>query len=80
MQYHECEEKTQKLLKKYEKSVKISSLHNRIKECPRGKYFAKRCFSFFSHTLRERLCSNYALLRKEGKHFFCAPSGAQFCF
>ena len=54
-------------------------LHNRIKRNPAGNTLPKGV-SLFSHTLRERLCSNYALLRKEGKHFFLRSFGGAVLF
>ena len=53
-------------------------LHNRIILHPQEITYVKRCFLFFSYLAGRDCVAAMRESAKEGKHFFCAPSWAQF--
>ena len=56
----------------------IIMLHNRIFLHPQETIPEKRCFLFFSYLAGRDCVAAMRESAKEGKHFFCAPSWAQF--
>ena len=56
----------------------IIVLHNRIFLHPQETIPEKRCFLFFSYLAGRDCVAAMRESAKEGKHFFCAPSWAQF--
>ena len=56
----------------------IIMLHNRIILHPQETIPEKRCFLFFSYLAGRDCVAAMRESAKEGKHFFCAPSWAQF--
>ena len=59
-------------------SAIINMLHNRILLPPQETIPEKRCFLFFSYLAGRDCVAAMRESAKEGKHFFCAPSWAQF--
>ena len=56
----------------------IIVLHNRIFLHPQETIPEKRCFLFFSYLAGRDCVAAMRISAKEGKHFFCTPSGVQF--
>jgi hypothetical protein len=77
---HENIKYTLNILNFYSKCVKIKMLHNRIKNAREGNALPKGVSLSFLIPCGRDCVATRRENAGEGKHFSCAPSGAQFCF